>query len=175
MPELIGFYSLLPTPDNKGYLGALLVTDTSGTPAEFRVTYPVKPNAIQSTIYGASLVPYVGVELCGKPLIASLKSSLAILLLCQRYLLPLAKDAAWPVVCVSRPGESLQVDEGVAYVVNDRLDTLNAHWYAESPSDRRAQAHAILDRFAKGMDLLEPFERIKTASGILAQQNEKFR
>ena len=80
MADMIGFYSLVATSDEKGYLGALLVTDDIGKPEEFRVTHPVKPTLLQRQIYGETLIPHIGVSLCGVPLYEALKNKPSLLL-----------------------------------------------------------------------------------------------
>jgi len=75
MTDTIGFYALLSTTDNKGFVGALLITDDLGKPEEFRVTYPVKPTTLQRQLYGDSLIPHIGIELCGKPLYQALRNA----------------------------------------------------------------------------------------------------
>jgi hypothetical protein len=47
-----------------------MVIDHRGYPLEFRCTTPVKPTPIQKIIYGSLLDQYIGVELCGKRLLA---------------------------------------------------------------------------------------------------------
>ena len=32
--------------------GGILITDTKGKPVEFRCTFPIRPNAVQRTLYG---------------------------------------------------------------------------------------------------------------------------
>lgn len=67
--SLIGFLSLIETEAKDGYLGALLVTDARGIPQEFRCTHPVKPTTVQKSLYGDTLLPHIGINLCGIPLI----------------------------------------------------------------------------------------------------------
>lgn len=71
--SLIGFLTVEPTSDNTGLIGAVLITDERGYPLEFRCTTPVRPTAIQRTLYGALLKPYVSVELCGRRLLAEIQ------------------------------------------------------------------------------------------------------
>jgi hypothetical protein len=66
---LLGFLTLQETLNKDGYIGAILITDTGGVPQEFRCTHPVKPTVIQKPLYGDTLEPYIGVNLCGVPLV----------------------------------------------------------------------------------------------------------
>ena len=67
--QFLGFLALYETSGNEGYLGAILVTNNQGVPQEFRCTHPVKPTNIQKPLYGNTLEPYIGITLCGAPLI----------------------------------------------------------------------------------------------------------
>ena len=77
---LLGFLELCKTSTEDGYLGAVLVTDIQGVPKEFRCTHPVKPSSIQKPLYGKALEPYIGVNLCGIPLVQSTQLSPSLLL-----------------------------------------------------------------------------------------------
>lgn len=83
----LGFLSLFLTMDKTGFLGATLVTDSQGVPIEFRCTHPVKPNAIQKTLYGETLTLHVGVNLCGIPLLKSLQNKPALVIVNTDYTL----------------------------------------------------------------------------------------
>jgi len=50
MADYIAFFTVEQTQDKKGFLGAILVTNDIGTPEEFRVTYPVRPNILQTQL-----------------------------------------------------------------------------------------------------------------------------
>ena len=55
------------------YRAGLLVTDAKGKPLELRATGPLRPDRIQAVVYGDTLVPTIAQELCGQPLIESLR------------------------------------------------------------------------------------------------------
>ncbi len=112
MTNTIGFYALLQTQDGKGYSGALLVTDDLGKPTEFRVTYPVKPTALQKQLYGDSLIPHIGIELCGKPLYQALKNKPLLLMVNDVRFLPISASVASLVAHVERLGETLKIASG---------------------------------------------------------------
>ena len=40
--------------------GGILVTDAQGKPVEFRCTSPIRPNAVQRTLYGGTLMTHIG-------------------------------------------------------------------------------------------------------------------
>ena len=83
----LGFLTLSSTQNQDGYLGAILITDVQGVPKEFRCTHPVKPTTIQKPLYGNTLEPYIGVDLCGVPLISSISNKPSLILVNNEYLL----------------------------------------------------------------------------------------
>lgn len=179
----LGFYSLSKTRGNDGYLGALLVTDLYGRPLEFRVTLPVKPTPFQRPLYGETLEPFIGVELCGRQLLKHTDHRLELLVVNQRYLLEMRGIIAYPVVHIEKAGEAIEV----------KADTVvNGSWTTEqvnSPSGRfqpifirTASDHAddlprsrlLVEEAFAHTDLVEPFERIAQALVLLAKEDKRF-
>lgn len=184
MNDTIGFYALLQTQDGKGYLGALLVTDDLGKPTEFRVTYPVKPTTLQKQLYGDSLVPHIGIELCGKPLYQALKNKPSLLLVNDIRFLQLSNSIASLVARVESLGETLKVasssevnQQAPAKLqsASGRFQPLAVTCPVDYNDQRQAELLAQLNRFFASIDLLEPFARIDAAAKALAAQDEKFR
>jgi len=181
MVETAGFYTLFEMPDKRGYIGALLVTDDIGKPEEFRVTYPVRPTMVQKQLYGRSLLPHVGVELCGKPLFESLTNRPQVLLVQWDYLLGLGDVLQCPVVHVAKSAEQLELVSG-ANQPKDRLEVTPGLYqpvdvsYPRSYSEeRRFSTLVLLEQFFVAIDPVEPFERIQGALKILGEQEERFR
>ena len=179
MADLVGFYSLLPTSDKKGLLGALLVTDDLGKPEEFRVTYPVRPTLLQRQLYGDSLVPHVAVELCGKPLLAALAKKPQLLVVDSVSLLGLGMETGCEVIHIERLGEKLALGDEAAPVTlrspSNRFQPLGIAWPYGYDDEQKQEALDLAARFFAGVDLIEPFARIQTAVEILSQQDERFR
>jgi hypothetical protein len=184
MNDTIGFYALLQSQDGKGYLGALLVTDDLGKPAEFRVTYPVKPTSLQRQLYGDSMVPHIGVELCGKPLYQALKNKPLLLLVSDIRFLQLSASVTSLVVQVEGMGETLKVAGSSDAIqqahakllsTSGRFQPLAVTCPKDYDDQRQAEALSQLNRFFAGIDLLEPFARIDAAAKALSAQDEKFR
>jgi hypothetical protein len=182
--ETIGFYALLPSQDAKGHLGALLVTDDLGKPVEFRVTYPVKPTLLQRQLYGDSLLPHIGIELCGKPLYQALKGKPGLVLVSDAQLLPLADGIPALVAHVQRFGETLAVaaptQAGLKPALklqtsSGRFQPLTLICPVNYDDKRQQEAQSQINRFFASIDLLEPFARIDAAAKALAAQDEKFR
>jgi hypothetical protein len=53
---------------DKGYRGGIPAADEWGKRVEFRCTAPFRPNPLQRTLYGRTLLPHIAVELIGAPL-----------------------------------------------------------------------------------------------------------
>lgn len=178
--QRIAFFKLSPTSDAKGFLGAILVTDEIGRPLEFRVTYPVKPTAVQRTLYGVSLIPHIGVELCGKPLYNLLQERPALLLVEDDRFLPLSTAIATPVARV-RPVDGLSeyIEEDTKEVLlnspDKRFTSVAVAFPGHYEVHQRESIIRQLQDFLSRMDLIEPFQRIERALEVLADEDERFR
>jgi hypothetical protein len=181
--KYFGFLTLHQNEKKDSYLGAILVVDVRGRPAEFRVTFPIKPTAIQRPLYGDSLEPYIGVELCGKQLINSISHNLELIIVDQRFLLEIRNALEFPVIHVSRAGEVIEVSQvGVAEPVGNKKELISTSGRFQpivigtlptEPDDLEI-AYEFLNQFFEDTDLLEPFERIENALGILIAQDDRF-
>ena len=96
---VIGFLSLHEHEETE-YLGSLLITNLAGTPLEFRCTQPIIPDAIQRSLYGTGLLEYLGVEICGRPLIRSAKLKPKFIFIEQPFLLALNEYVSSPIVFI---------------------------------------------------------------------------
>lgn len=185
MDEAIGFLALEETSDKGGYIGALLVTDDLGKPEEFRVTYPVKPTALQKQLYGSSLIPHIGVNLCGTPLFGALKKKPQLLILNDKRFLSLSERVDCSVVYLTRHGERLELKGQDSTDDEDEKSDLKTAAGTYQPmsvaypttykSESKENAKSLLGRFSQSIDLLEPFERIRGALDALADTEERFR
>ena len=102
-PQHIGFLTLEQTKQKDGYIGAILVTDSRGVPVDFRATHPVKPSAVQKTLYGDALEPYVALELCGKQLLQAVRTKPDLLIVSRPDLLDIHRNAKCPVAYYAAP------------------------------------------------------------------------
>lgn len=181
--EYLGFLSFRGTTDPPSYVGAVLITNEHGVPVEFRCTYPVKPTLIQRPLYGDKLEPYIGVELCGRPLLSSLDHDPSILLVDRDFLLDLQPASACPVVFAARAGEAIEVQTQPRDVMGwvrrrvtsppGRFQPIDVQVHSEWGEQLEAIRPKIEDVFAR-VDLLEPFDRIAQALKVLAVQDPRF-
>ena len=182
MPDKIGFFDLLPTRDERGYIGALLVTDQLGKPEEFRVTYPVKPNVVQRQLYGASLEPHVGVDLCGVPLFGELKSrgDIRIIVLVNDQFLGLASHVPSGVAKLERAGEKVSIADrpdgrsSLIRSVNPAFAPVSALYPPDYDEEAVSGTQTLIQQFFTSIDLLEPFDRIANAIAALADSDTRF-
>ena len=77
-PGKVALLGYLEFDNSASYRGAILVTDDWGKPLEFRCTPPVKPTAVQRTLYGSTLTPHLLVALIAKPLMDALNEEPAV-------------------------------------------------------------------------------------------------
>jgi len=181
--KLLGFLNLYETANKDGYLGAMLITDLQGIPQEFRCTYPVKPTSVQKSLYGDTLVPYIGVHLCGIPLIKTVKSLPSLIIVPQVYLLEVRPGIDFPVVLVQRAGDVIEVETPIdkkPIIERERLECPTKKFqpiiFAPHPHfyDDRAVSREILGQIFGYLDPLEPFERMSKALHILSKQDQRF-
>lgn len=183
MQNNLAFFTVEPTKDNKGYLGAMLVTNDLGKPEEFRVTYPIKPTTLQRQLYGDSLMVHIGVSLCGLPLQKALKTKPEIFIVTDRRFLSLADEIQTPVVQIERVGEAFAVGTGddtsplrkKIHSKTGRFQPLSVLVPTSFDEARLQTSLNILEKHFQTIDLVEPFERIKGALQALDVQDERFR
>lgn len=180
---LLGFLTLKETINHDGYLGAILITDLQGIPQEFRCTLPVKPTNIQKPLYGDTLKPYIGVSLCGVPLIKTVQNKPDLVIVSEEFLLDVRKESTYPVIFIRRAGEVIDVkmpDSSETTVKRERINCSAGRFqpivFESHPSfnDDMAIAREILDKIFSYLDPTEPFDRISKAIEILGKQDNKF-
>lgn len=180
MKEEVAFFTLEPTKDKKGVIGAILVVDDLGMPQEFRVTYPVKPTTLQKQLYGNSLNVHIGVTLCGEPLYKALRNKPELLLVNHKQHLSLAAKVDSEVALVDRVGEAIVVGEEddqrpsiKVHSKTDRFQPLNIFCHDLGDHDQE-KIKSLVEKYFQSIDLMEPFDRIKGALEALGEQDERF-
>jgi len=179
LDESIGYYALLRTKDGKGYIGSLLVVDRKGKPLEFRVTYPVKPTKLQIQLYGESLLPHIGLELCGGPLYKALEDKPGLLLVNDPRFLDLAGDLATLVVHAQpdTTGAHLVEDGAATSVLRSPTgvyDPIAVRYPASYDAAQKARIEQMLERAFLSLNPVEPFQRITAALNALQANDDRF-
>jgi hypothetical protein len=157
--------------------GGILVTDAHGKPLEFRCTSPIRPNAVQRTLYGSTLMPHIAVELVGAPLVKNVQTSPDVVLVQQEEFLTLRTRFDKPLLLARRQGQDMQLSEEVGKGQPEELLSspsgkfapvvVTCHW--DYPGDIAQCKQGLGWTFAI-CDLVEPFERVKTALRTLHEQ-----
>lgn len=179
--QFIGYFSLEKNEGKDGFLGAMLVVDSMSRPVEFRVTFPVKPSAIQKPLYGDAMEPYIGVELCGKQLLDSIDHHLSIIMVNNEKLLGIRDHINLPVLFIQRAGDVIEVDTGDNKFGNkSKLESASGRFQPISIFSSRgypddlSNAKYLMREMFEDADLMEPFERIELAVDTLSDQDERF-
>ncbi len=176
---LVGFLSLIETEAKDGYLGAILVTDAQGIPQEFRCTHPVKPTTVQRSLYGDTLLPHIGINLCGIPLIKVIQTKPALILVRYASFLPIRSASLCPVAVVQRAGTTIEVHTPTdqSPLIRIRLESPIARFQPVVIETSKAESQtvqALLQTKFAGLDPLEPFERIISAVQLLNKYDKRF-
>lgn len=181
--KLLGFLALHETSSHDGYLGAILITDLHGIPQEFRCTHPVKPTVIQRPLYGNTLQPYIGVNLCGMPLIKSIQNMPSLIVIREEFLLDVRTVSPSPVALIRRAGEAIDIeasDSPETTLKRKRIDCPTGRFqpiifsvHSDFDDDMRFTRETLEGIFAY-FDPLEPFERISKAIEVLGKQDKRF-
>lgn len=182
-PVYLAYLSLEETSNKDGYVGALLVTDLQSIPVEFRCTHPVKPSAIQKPLYGDSLQPFIGTELCGKPLLNSIQNKPSCLFVNSEFLLNLRSDISIPTLFVRPASEVIEVESGQQSSKalpkiklespTGKFQAVTLFWHPNYEDDYE-KMQSFLGATLISLDILEPFSRIKKSVEVLALQDKRF-
>lgn len=168
----LAFLDYLETPRKDGYLGAVLVTDATGLPVEFRCTHPVKPTAIQRSLYGAALATHISVHLCAVPLLDALQTPLDAILVRRPQLLAVrGEEGCVSPVAFIRPANPALAGEDPTQLVRGSLATFTVQ--DGFPGDQDAIA-AVLGQIRRDIDLQEPCGRIERAIAGLSKEDATF-
>lgn len=182
--NLIGFLGLYETLSQDGYIGSILITDHQGRPQEFRCTYQIKPTTIQKPLYGETLEPHIGVNLCGIPLIKSIQSEPSLIVVNKEFLIDIREESPCPVIFIRRAGEAIDIKESNSSDITlrrERIDCstgrfqpiiikLHTNYYDDDINNTRK----TLEKVFTHLDPIEPFERIEKAIEILSKQDKRF-
>lgn len=173
----IGFLGFREFDDGEAYRGAILVTDESSKPLEFRCTAPVRPTQLQRTLYGKSLLPHVLTELIGAPLISSVREKPQLILIADEAYFDVRHKVSAPVFRVARPTDSKAKQDDQPQFKSLLLQSasgkfaqieIEAHW--QFAADIESSGERLRDLFGR-WDLIEPFQRL--AEGLQYIHDER--
>ncbi|QVL32540.1 hypothetical protein KIH39_01075 [Telmatocola sphagniphila] len=153
----LGYLTILN--EGAGQLGGLLITNCWGRPIEFRLSTAVQPNRLQQILYGPTLQEYISADLIGKTLIDKSSTSIHLLVVDSPSLLTIRTRLEYPVVAIPFADEAL----GDEFAVLKHARCSKSLILSSKHSADSERLLAILDRIDVGLDLCEPFNRIREA------------
>ena len=172
----LGFLTLHET-ENSGYVASLLVTNVKGIPKEFRCTHPIKPDAIQRSLYGTGLVQYIGVEICGRPLLRSVRNKPKIIFVDKPFLMNLEAHASTPIIFIK---EIVENDPSIL-ANNQGFQTEVIELTKGDPplqiirrEEIAPKTIAFIEEVSQAFNITETFERMRQAVQNLNQLDATF-
>jgi hypothetical protein len=179
--QKIGFLSLFDTDTDDSYVGALLVTDDNGIPLEFKCTHSVKPTAIQKSLYGDKLKPYIAITLCGLPLLNNISNKPDILFLNIPYALGLRPEIEIPTFLIRRTGESINLQTEENVTEKQKIESESGQFQSiilQTHPDNKEELmklNGTINHLFNSFDLIEPFDRMSKSIEILGRNDTKFK
>jgi hypothetical protein len=160
------------------FRGGILVTDVRGKPIEFRCTSAIQPNAVQKTLYGSTLWPYMAVELMGLPLIRSVVERPHVIIIQQPEFIDVRSAVEQPVLLLSRQGSTLAVAEDGNQAPTELINSPSGKFEPIVVTSHEGYGSDLeivrdLRERCTAMDLMEPFERIRKAIEFVHQKESK--
>ena len=175
--QKIAFFSLYETENVDSFVGALLVTDNHGIPLEFKCTHAIKPTAIQKSLYGEKLKPYIAVILSGIPLLNNISNKPDLLFVNIPYVLGLRTEIKTPTFLIKRAGESINIQsdesDSEKHRIEDELGQYQTIILQSHPNhkDEFKSFNGIINQLFNNFDLIEPFERMNKSIKILGEKD----
>ena len=157
--------------------GAILVTNSKTDPLEFRCTSPIRPTALQKTLWGSRLTGYIASQLIGKPLLDAVSNKSSLVVVRDASLLELRPLINLPVIQLTpqeKTGKALRSaksedDDDILKSSDGAFEAIVMKVHP-AHGDDIAIARALLQHASRSFGLLEPFQRIDTALGLVQQQ-----
>jgi hypothetical protein len=152
------------------FAGGVMVVDLRGLPLDFRYTDPVQPSRVQQLLFGKALDRHVRQDVIFKHLAEKLEPKPTFLLVDDELLLNLSGAA--PVVLVTetrlaplREASQLQsaTDAEFLLQVGEAGSPLRFKLGKPEPGLAEKVADAFLEAARQGLEIVEPFSRIRGA------------
>lgn len=132
--------------------GGMLVTDEHTRPYEFRVTSAIKPTPMQKIMYGLTLKEYVYSDLIGLPLLKSAKETVSIAFVRDTNLIGTRPHLNFPIAYLHKLDQAADTQtEALRFTLHNQFKT-EEDWIG-----------TVIQKISSQLDLLEPFERVRTA------------
>jgi hypothetical protein len=144
--QRIAFLDLAIFEDGEAMRGGCLVTDEMTRPLEFRATGAIRPTSVQKVLYGDTLHEYICTDLVGQPILQSLESEPAFILVRDAEFLKVRDQIEVPILWVRGTVEGQYVLQGFPGYEEEAEEVRNS-----------------LPKRLRGRSILEPFVRVKSA------------
>ena len=146
----LGYLSCPQTAD-KGFTGALLVTDYGSRPLHFAYVAPIRPSLMQRVLYGRTLNEHAKVDVIAKKLLTEGLSVIpSVLFVDAADLIEVRRIAKWPVAHLWKGTQDAS-----------SLSTLQ--YNAGANSHDVSAVGQIVASLEASVDLLDPFARLTKA------------
>ena len=165
----LGFLGHTSFRNGEAFRGGLLITDGNGKPVEFRSTTPVKPNALQRTLYGTTMMSHIATELLGVPLLKSVEQKPSVILIRDEIFFGVRSQVETPLFRIEQhQNATTSLPSAYAMTNNEALkSTANYIPIVATPHDAHQDDFSLCKPILKEvfgrMDLYEPFERLEHA------------
>jgi len=156
-----GYFLLYRLPEQRGYVGAILVVDNEGIPLEFKCTEAIRPTHVQQSLYGNTMEMYIAVKLCAIPLLKAVSNKPDMLFVNEQSFLTIREETEIPTLFVR------QTDN----VSDDMQPSIALMPHSQFEADKEDELIRRSGRF----DLIEPFDRVQQAVLLLGEKDERFR
>ena len=158
----IGFVTI-DEHQQHGLFGGYLILNVHGRPLEFHCTAPVNPNRAQEILYGPTLKPFLYGEQIAHTLVTKAKIKPQIICTDIQDVLAVGDLVDMPAVLVfdeSNDENSSPIQTSSLFCF--RIMDLQVAVHRSKSADQQ-RATTILEGLAEGLDLCEPFSRIRDA------------
>lgn len=157
--------------------GAVLVTDAATEPVEFRCTSAIRPTLLQRTLWGKRLDTYIACHLVGRPLLDALDNSVGLVLVRKPEFVELRTHIEIPLLQLLRneeltmvsPVTSADSDDDILQSTGGQFESIVVKVHRKHCDDLH-NARELLSETFRSHNVLEPFERIRTALDLVHKQ-----
>jgi len=158
----LGFLTVLNEPS--GQLGGYLVTNSWGRPLEFRLSTAVQPNRVQQILYASTLQSYICADLIGKTLVDKTATPVQLIVTDRDAVLELRRRLEVPIVWLASGEETSGMNFARAEAeIRPAEGNRPALWGHPGFAGDREAVRGLLEKLDQGLDLSEPFGRIREA------------
>jgi hypothetical protein len=171
----IGFIGYTYFEDGACLRGGILVTDEETKPQAFHATDAIRPTRLQKLLYGDIMESFILTNLVGLPLLRAAQVKPSLCLIDNKQLLAMRPRLDIPVIWIAKHGEgSADKSASESQLLTSRLGSfepvlLMSH---REHIEDVANSKAMLEEVFGSKDLVEPFERVRSALSLVHDQQK---